>query len=85
MRAAIDIGSNSILLAIAEEKNSKLNLIVDECRVCGLVKKLDPQGRVSEKSLGLAKAALKEYRQILDQYSIESLHVLATESLRKIS
>lgn len=86
LKAVIDIGSNSILMVIAElDSAGKIQILKDECRVCGLAKKLDEKGRVSPMSFSKAVAALREYRQILESYNLPTLEVLATESLRRPS
>lgn len=82
--ASLDLGSNSFLLSIAEIERGKPTLILDECRVVGLVKKLE-NGKVGSEAIERAKEALKEYRSILESHSVEEIKIVATESLRKPS
>ena len=84
MFAAIDIGSNSILLSIGKPDGNQLKMIVDECRVTGLAKGVLQGGSISSQALERSKTALREYRQTLDKHpEINGLKVVATESLRR--
>lgn len=85
--AAIDIGSNSILLTIVERLSpdtsaKDLKILVDECEVCGLVKNMK-DGQIASDALERATNALQKYRELLSQFQVDSLQVVATESLRR--
>ncbi|TVQ80856.1 MAG: hypothetical protein EA369_01325 [Bradymonadales bacterium] len=85
MKAAIDIGSNSILLAIAEapRPNERVKLQHDEARVVGLIKGVHENSKISDEKLEDAKTCLRDYKKIVDQFSAQKdLKIVATESLR---
>lgn len=85
--AAIDIGSNSILLTIVEfeENFSSPKILHDEARVIGLAKGVHANGNISVESCERAKDCLRDYRSIIDRFSVEADHVrvAATEGLRR--
>lgn len=63
--AAIDIGSNTILLLVAALQGGRLISLREEQRVPRLGKGVDLRGRLSEPSMRRALEALGEYREIL--------------------
>lgn len=83
--AAIDIGSNSILLAIAEKSDSQsgYKLIEDRAKVTGIAKGLDPDSKVPEEKLQKSLDTLKDYAALIQRHSVDKLKVVATEGLRK--
>lgn len=65
--AAIDIGSNTILLLVAVLEGGRLKSLREEQRVPRLGRGVDRQGRISESSMWRALEALGEYREILER------------------
>lgn len=63
--AAIDIGSNTILLLVAAFEGRRLTILREEQRVPRLGRGVDRQGRLSESSIRRALEVLGEYREIL--------------------
>lgn len=80
--AAIDIGSNSILLTIAEAGQS-LKIIVDEAHVTGLAKGLSKDGLIQPERLSKSLEVIQKYRGLLDQQNVKHIRVAATEATRK--
>jgi len=81
MRAAIDIGSNSILLAIADDS---MKLVYDEARVIGLAKGVRAGRIISDPSIRRAQRCLEDYKNIIRSHNAtQQLKVVATESLRR--
>jgi exopolyphosphatase/guanosine-5'-triphosphate,3'-diphosphate pyrophosphatase len=80
--AAIDIGSNSILLTIAERARP-FEIIVDEARVTGLSKGLSLDGLIQQERLTKSLQVLQHYRSLLDEFGVKKVKVAATEALRK--
>lgn len=81
--ACIDLGSNSFLLSIARLDSSGLQVMVDECRVVGIAKRLTPEGRVSAEALERARKVLSEYRNLISEAKVDKVIAVATESLRR--
>lgn len=80
-KSAIDIGSNTTLLLILDEKNKQA---VFESRVTQLGKNLDVKSEFEQRSMDLTFKALKEYVQICIEYQISppQMKVTATEASR---
>lgn len=83
-RASIDIGSNSILLLIAQVSEEGIVEIVDESRITFLGKGIDKTGSFDGQSLKDSYRALEEYKEILRDHDIspENCVVTATEAAR---
>lgn len=83
-RAAIDIGSNTILLLIM---NEKLETLAFEARVTSLGKNLDKNKAFEEQSMRDSFEALSEYSQICSKHNIpfEKVRITATEASRVAS
>ncbi|MDB5039226.1 MAG: Ppx/GppA phosphatase [Bacteriovoracaceae bacterium] len=80
--AAIDIGSNSILLTIVEAR-TPLHILVDEATVTGLSKGLSKEGLIQPDRLKKSLDTLSKYRALLDEHDVKEVKVAATEALRK--
>lgn len=84
MKAAIDIGTNTALLLVAEINHDRLKVIREEQRVPRLGEGVDQSGYISAVAIERVTNALKEYRDILDQQftDIEQIYVTATSAAR---
>ena len=76
LRATIDIGSNSVLLLLAEV--SPFKEIAKLSEVTGLGKGLDRTGRFAEQSLELTYEALKKYADVCEAHGLKSSEIIAT-------
>ncbi len=87
MKAAIDIGTNTTLLLIAEVENGVLNVIHEEQRMPRLGKGVDAGGAINKASRDRVVNALKEYKVIIDaEYpETEEVIVTATSAVRDAS
>ena len=81
-RAAIDIGSNSILLTIIDEDGGVLH---DEARVAGLGTGLGDRGLFLPDRMSAAEKILADYLQIARSHGIEpySIRAIATSAARR--
>jgi exopolyphosphatase/guanosine-5'-triphosphate,3'-diphosphate pyrophosphatase len=77
-RASIDIGSNTILLLIAEVDAGRYRELVNESRVTGLGRNLDKTNAFAPIAIEESYSALKEYAEILKVHGIEMSEVYAT-------
>lgn len=82
--AAIDIGSNSLLLSIVDTDGKKLDLLVDECRVTGLAKGVKAGESISPERLEKSRTALAAYSKLITQFKPEQVKAVATEGLRRL-
>lgn len=84
MHAAIDIGTNTVLLLVAEIQNNALKPIHEEQRIPRLGRGVDASGNLDHDSMERVIHALKEYKQILETNfsQINSLSVTATSAVR---
>jgi exopolyphosphatase/guanosine-5'-triphosphate,3'-diphosphate pyrophosphatase len=82
--AVIDIGTNTLLLLIAERDGAgALRPIVDLCRFGRLGKGLDASGLLADASIAKSLDICREYRRVLDDHGIAHPRVLATQALRE--
>ena len=81
--AVIDIGSNSVRLVIYEGLAAAPTLLFNEKVLCGLGRGLAKTGRMDDKAIERALAALRRFRALADQAGAQRLHVLATAAARE--
>ncbi len=81
-RAAIDIGSNSVLLTVVDDAN---RVIHDECRVVGLGRGLGNMGLFQPDRIKAAEAALSDYVRTAQRLGVEpwSIQAVATSAARR--
>ncbi|MCF6270607.1 MAG: hypothetical protein L3J41_12910 [Melioribacteraceae bacterium] len=80
--ASIDIGSNTVLLLIAEISNSQLIPIINEYRIPRISSGLANNGFISEESIEKLFKILKEYKAIIAKHNCEKIIVNGTQALR---
>lgn len=79
IRASIDIGSNSVLLLVAEIVNdSEFREIANEARVTALGKGLTTSGEFAQESMKETYLVLKEYVQLVTELGIEASDIIVT-------
>lgn len=84
LRASIDIGSNSILLLIAEVSGGKIREISKRSEITALGKELDKTKSFHQVSMDATYAALETYAKECDSHGIsrENIIITATEASR---
>lgn len=84
MKAAIDIGTNTVLLLVAEVQNGKIKNIHEEHRVPRLGKGVDADKNINEAATGRVITALSAFKTILDKDfpEVNSPTVTATSAVR---
>lgn len=81
--AAIDVGSNSIRLVIAEaEPDGSYRMLDDEREVVRLGQGLDAERRLSEESMERAIITLASMRAIADGYGVCAIRAVGTSAVR---
>jgi exopolyphosphatase / guanosine-5'-triphosphate,3'-diphosphate pyrophosphatase len=82
--AAVDIGSNTLLLLVAEASaDGSLRPMRDEVRFGRLSQGLDKSGMLAGEAIERSLAILSEYRQIMDADRVTRLAAVGTQALRE--
>ncbi len=81
-RAAIDLGSNSILLVVAGDDGAVLH---DEARVVGLGRGLGDRGLLAPDRIRAAEAAITDYLEVCRGHGVEpwAIKAVATSAARR--
>lgn len=85
MRAAIDVGSNTVRMLIAEVADGQLIETVYARRITRLAGGLGADGQLALNSMARTLAALKEFRGQLDRHGVEQVRAVGTAALRRAS
>ncbi len=78
--AVIDIGTNTLLLLIVDEK---LRRVVDLCRFGRLGKGLDATGKLDAGAIAASLDICREYRDVMNQHEVKTPHIIGTQALRE--
>ncbi len=78
IRASIDIGSNSILLLVAELSDDGIEILESESRITSLGFKLDDSKEFHPDSMDVSMIALNEFKDICSSHGIEARRILVT-------
>jgi exopolyphosphatase/guanosine-5'-triphosphate,3'-diphosphate pyrophosphatase len=82
--AAIDIGSNSLRLIVAEvTRSGEYRVLDEEKETTRLAGKLSSTGKLDPEALERALSALRRMKQIAEGYQIRELRVIATCAVRE--
>lgn len=82
LRAGIDIGTNTILLLVAEVNGTDLRVLEDHVRVVRLGQGVDQNRAFHPDALDRARACFADYRAILDKYPGVEIRAVATSGSR---
>lgn len=80
--AAIDCGTNSMRLLIAEQDGDRLREVVRAMRIVRLGEDVDRTGRLAAAALRRAGTALAEYRDMIDAADVAAVRMVATSAVR---
>src|SRR5687767_13458849 len=81
--AAIDVGSNTIRLIVAEVQDDDSYRILDEEReMVRLSEHLDRTGRLSDSAVERATAAIGKMKAIADGFKVSDIRAIATSAVR---
>lgn len=80
--AAIDCGTNSIRLLIADRDGSRLRDLHREMRIVRLGEGVDATGQFSAGALSRTRAALVDYADLLRDHGVRKLRMVATSATR---
>ncbi|PUA18967.1 Ppx/GppA phosphatase family protein [Glaciimonas sp. PCH181] len=82
MFAAVDLGSNSFRLHIGKYNGDAIRVIKSARDPIRLAGGLDSKGNLTEAAIQTALDSLARFRTILDDYQLEAVRVVATNTLR---
>ena len=85
MRAAIDIGSNTIHIVVARCKPDDLDIVEDEVELVRIGESVNASGEISPEKRDAAIATLRQYRELAQRHGAEQVLVVATEAIREAS
>src|SRR5947209_3655024 len=85
MRAAIDIGSNTIHIVVARCKPDDLDIVADEVELVRIGESVNANGEISPEKRDAAIATLRQYKELAEKHRAEQVLVVATEAIRKAS
>lgn len=80
--AAIDCGTNSIRLLIADLTEGRLHDIHREMRIVRLGQGVDATGQLAPDALARTRAALVDYAALLDRFEVGAVRMVATSATR---
>lgn len=80
--AAIDCGTNSIRLLIADRDGTRLRDVHREMRIVRLGEGVDATGRFSAGALARTEAALLDYAELLLKHGVSKVRMVATSATR---
>ena len=81
--ASIDIGSNTLLLLIADDASGELLSVVDECDFGRLGQGMASGSSLHPEAIERSLLIVKRYRELLDQHQVDKLGIVATQALRE--
>jgi exopolyphosphatase/guanosine-5'-triphosphate,3'-diphosphate pyrophosphatase len=81
--AALDLGTNSCRMLIAQPKGNQLHVVDSFSKSVQLGQGLEVSGRLGRASMARAVGALKICRKKLDKHRVERMRLVATEACRR--
>jgi exopolyphosphatase / guanosine-5'-triphosphate,3'-diphosphate pyrophosphatase len=82
-RAAIDIGSNTIEVLIAQCLPDKLEIIEHQSTLVRLGESVDDKGEISRDKFKIALNTIKKYQKLAKEHKAKQILAFATEALRE--
>jgi exopolyphosphatase/guanosine-5'-triphosphate,3'-diphosphate pyrophosphatase len=83
VHAAIDVGTNSVLLLIGRIENGELNPLLQESRITRLGEGLSETGMLSGQAMNRTAQALGEYVKLCSRHGAQSITAVGTAAMRK--
>ncbi|MBB3065034.1 Ppx/GppA family phosphatase [Limibacillus halophilus] len=83
--AVIDIGSNSVRLAVFERFQRSLTPLFNEKVLCGLARGMDRENKLSAEAVAMALANLQRFTRLCQVMGVDDVELLATAAVRDAS
>lgn len=80
--AVLDIGTNTVLLLIAEQQGGGLQFLVDHHAIARLGEGVDRTGRISEAAYERFLAVLREHQKAIAEFGCDRVVAVATSAMR---
>ncbi|MEZ4871384.1 MAG: Ppx/GppA phosphatase family protein [Bdellovibrionales bacterium] len=80
--AALDLGSNSFLLTVAEIVADGFEVLHDECVITRLGQGVDSSGRLHPEALKRAEESFKNFSQTMQSFGVQKIKAMATSAAR---
>jgi exopolyphosphatase / guanosine-5'-triphosphate,3'-diphosphate pyrophosphatase len=80
--AAVDCGTNSIRLLIADVEGDELLDVHRELRIVRLGQGVDSSGRLAPEAIGRTRAALADYAELVRRHRADAVRMVATSATR---
>lgn len=82
--AAIDIGTNTILMVIGEKfPDGSISILKDEHSIARLGEGLDKTGVINPDALQRAVSILQNYKTICSEFNVENVSLIGTSAMRE--
>jgi hypothetical protein len=85
VRAAIDVGSNTIHIVVARAAAHTLDILADEVEMVRIGESVTASGQISQEKCELAVATIAQYKALAEQHEAQEIFVVATEAIRQAS
>ena len=85
VRAAIDVGSNTIHIVVARATAQTLDILADEVELVRIGESVTASGVISQEKCEYAVAVLTQYKALAEQHGAQEIFVVATEAIRQAS
>ena len=83
--AAVDCGTNSIRLLIADQVDGRLRDVHREMRIVRLGQGVDATGQFAPEALARTKAALVDYAELMRNLEVPKVRMVATSAARDVA
>lgn len=83
--AAIDVGTNTVRMLVAEEERGRLRPVLRRRRITGLGRSLRETGGIGEREFRESVAALRNFRREMDALGVSRYRACGTAGLREAS
>jgi len=83
--AAVDCGTNSIRLLIADQADGRLRDVHREMRIVRLGQGVDATGQFAPEALARTKAALVDYAEVMRNLEVPKVRMVATSAARDVA
>ncbi|MCV7418548.1 Ppx/GppA phosphatase family protein [Mycolicibacterium litorale] len=83
--AAVDCGTNSIRLLIADEADGRLTDVHREMRIVRLGQGVDATGEFAPDALARTRAALTDYAELMRVHEVAKVRMVATSAARDVA
>ena len=85
VRAAIDVGSNTIHIVVARATAQTLDILADEVELVRIGESVTASGLISQEKCEYAVAVLGQYKALAERHGAQEIFVVATEAIRQAS